>query len=193
MPWPLRGLDGRFSPKNQAVLNLGKAKSRRSTKMEIIKKHKVSLVVAIALPAAVLFLFFRMYQKDVREIADFSASYEKFEKALSDFSRPYFASNNEGKPATDDFERKADEALSELYAKAAARLSSLIKNDAELMDTTLEIAELCRKELAALKATKRTVPGKDVKLDKLAEERVDWRNKRQTAYARFKELAGVKD
>lgn len=142
--------------------------------MEIIKKHKFPLVVAIALPAAVLFFFSRMYQKDVRELADFSASYEKYVEAI-------------------DLERNADEALFELQTKASARISSLIKNDAGLMAAALEIADLSRKELDALKAYKRAVASKDVQSDKLAKESVDLRNKRQTAYARFKELAGLRD
>jgi hypothetical protein len=55
--------------------------------------------------------------------------YEKFDKAISDFSLS----------KTDDLESKARDALFELMTKATFRLSSLIKNDVELMDQALEV------------------------------------------------------
>ncbi|OGD21124.1 MAG: hypothetical protein A2W03_03885 [Candidatus Aminicenantes bacterium RBG_16_63_16] len=83
-------------------------------------------------------------------------------------------------------------ALTELDAKASIRLSSLIKNDAELMNLTLEIARLSGKELAALKAQKEAAADKTADLPKLAKESADLARQRQTAYARFRELAGLR-
>jgi hypothetical protein len=160
--------------------------------MEIIKKYKGLLILALVALAG-LFFFYRLHRHDVKSLVNFSVAYKNFDKAISDFSIPVFAPNFEGAPATDDLERKADEALVELNTKASARLSSLIKNDAELMSTTLEIADLSGKELDALKAYKRAVADKNVNLDRLAKEFGDLTNKRQSAYARFQELAGLKD
>lgn len=161
--------------------------------MQIIKKYKVLFVLALVLIASVFFIFYNMYHDGLKALEGFVASYEKFDKAISDFSLPVFVSNFEDAPATDGLERKADEALFELNTKAHARLSSLIKNDAELMSTTLEIADLSGKELDALKAYKRAVVDQKVNLDSLAKESGELTNKRQTAYARFRELAGLED
>jgi hypothetical protein len=87
--------------------------------------------------AGVLLFFYRFYHNDVKALEDFLASYEKFDKAISDF----FIIK------TDDLERKAADAFIELDIKAALRLSSLIKNDAELMGQALEVANLSGREL----------------------------------------------
>ena len=161
--------------------------------MEIIKKYKPAVIIVLVL-ASVFFFFNRLYHNDVTALTDFSASYEKFDKAISDFSVPVFASNLEGAPATDDLERKADEALRELNTKASARISSLIKNDAELMSTELEIANFSLKELDTLSAYKTAMWGKrDADVDRLAKEYADLMNKRKTAYAHFQELARLKN
>ena len=156
--------------------------------MGIIKKYKALLILV---PVVIVGFFF--YHNDVKALEKFVASYEKFDKAISDFSKPVFVSNVEGAPATDDLERKADEALAELNTKTSVRISSLIKNDAELMNTELEIADFSGKELDNLKAYKRAVADKNVDLGRLAKEFGDLANKRQTAYARFRELGGLND
>jgi hypothetical protein len=179
--------------------------------MEIIKKYKGMLALALVVIVGAFFLFYRFYHNDIKALVDFSASYKRFDKAISDFSRPVFASNLEGTPAldqfnkiysqitasmqdtrsngdrlalakeaislnnyllddlnkTDDLERKAADVLIELNTKAAARLSSLIKNDAELMSKTLEIADLSGKELDNLNAYKRAIGDKRAITNKL--------------------------
>ncbi len=118
-------------------------------------------------------------------------AYEKFDEAISDFSAYLLAQNLESTPASDDPERKAEEALAELDARASARLSSLIKNDAELMHLTLEIDGLSGRELAALKAHKGAASDKSADLPKLGKELADLARQRQTAYARFRVLGGL--
>ena len=159
----------------------------------IAKIARPLLVIALIGIAGIFFLFFRFYQNDVKALEDFTAAYDKFDQAISDFSGPVLASNLEGAPAVDDLERKADEALVDLKTKAAARISSLIKNDAELMSITLEIANLSSKELDNLKAYRRAVAGKNTDLDRLAKEFEDWTNKRRNAYVQFQELGGLKE
>lgn len=160
--------------------------------MEIIKKYKW-LIFFILVALAGLFAFFHLYHTDINELADFSASYEKFDKAISGFPRRVSESSFANMPAVDSWGGKADEALAELKAKASARISSLIKNDAVLMSITLEISDLAGKELEALKAYRRAVSGKDINADRLAKESADLTDKRQTAYARFRAQAGLKD
>lgn len=58
---------------------------------------------------------------------------------------------------TDDLEIKAGDALIELDTKASARISSLIKNDGQLMSTANEIADFSKKELNKLSACKRAI------------------------------------
>jgi hypothetical protein len=160
--------------------------------MEIIKKYKW-LIFFVLVMFAGIFAFYHLYHTDIKELADFSASYEKFDRAISDFSGRISGSSPEDRPTVDSYERKADEALVELKVKASARLSSLIKNDAELMSITLEISDLAGKELEALKAYRRAVSDKDINADRQAKEFADLTNERQAAYPRFRELGGLKD
>lgn len=74
---------------------------------------------------------------------------------------------------TNDLESKAGDALIELNIKASARLSSLIKNDAELMSKALEIADLSGKELDHLGAYKRAIWDKRDIANKLLQNIVD--------------------
>lgn len=96
--------------------------------MEIIKKYKVVLVLALIVIVGVFSFFYRMHNNDIKALEDFLASYEKFDKAISDFSVPVFTSNLDLNK-TDDLESEAGDALIELNHNASARISSLTKND----------------------------------------------------------------
>jgi type II secretory pathway pseudopilin PulG len=160
-----------------------------------MKKYIPLLVVVVLIGIAAIFFFFfyRMGSNDAKALADFSAAYKDYDQSISDFSTAVLASNPGGAPATDDLERKANEALVKLTTKASARISSLTKNDGDLMRLTLEIADLSGKELDALKAYQSAVVAKSGDADKLANEFADLKNQRQTAYARYLELAGLKN
>ena len=149
-----------------------------SMHMIIITKYKVLLVLALVVIVGVSFFFARIYHKDIKALEGFLASYETFDKAISDFSMS----------KTDDLESKAGDALIELNTKAIFRLSSLIKNDAELMDQALEVADLSGKELESLRAYKRAIQSKNSDLDGLAKEYGDLTSKRRAAYAGFQGL-----
>ena len=159
-----------------------------------MKKYVAWLVVVlIGIAAIFFFYFYRMGSSDAIALADFSAAYENYDRAISDFSAVVLASNPEGAPAGDEFERKADEAFVELNTKASARISSLTKNDGDLMRLTRQIADLSGKELDALKAYQSAVADKSGDLDKLAKDFADLKNQDQTDYARYLELAGLKN
>jgi hypothetical protein len=148
-----------------------------------MKKYIILLGMVLIVGANIFFFFYRMYHNDVKALEAFPAAYEKFDQAAAD----YFASVFAGAPAADDLERKAGGALADLNTNASTRLSSLIKNDAELMDTMLKIADLSGKEFDALKTYQKAAAEKG-NLDGLAKELGDLRNKRQAVYARFREL-----
>ena len=159
--------------------------------MEMIKKHKVLLVIGLVIglllvAAAVIILFFRTYLSDVRALTGFETSYHNYDQAMADFSRPVLAAE----PTAADLENKADETLFELKFTASVKISSLIKNDAELMSTALQIASLSDKELAALKTYKNAAAEKNANLTELAKQFADWSHQRQAAYAHFMDLAG---
>lgn len=148
--------------------------------MEIVKKLIwLPIVVLVVLASCCSFLFFRLYQRDVRALTGFTASYERYDKAIRDFSN----SKN------GDLESKADGSLIELKTKAAFRISSLIKNDKRLMDQAPVVADLSGRELESLKVYKAAIQHKDADLDGLAKEYRDLTRRRKTAYARFRELA----
>src|SRR5574341_1068652 len=157
--------------------------------MRIIKNHKGLLMMALVALAG-LFYFCHLYRRDVRSLTDFSVAYEKFDQAASELSIALFATYFESGSTLVDLEHKAEGTLADLKTRGSVRISSLIKNDAELMSTTVEIVELAGKEIDALEKYKRAAAEKDADLDKLAKELGDLTNKRQNAYARFKELAG---
>lgn len=73
--------------------------------IEIIKKYKVLLVLALVVLVGAFLLFYRFYHNDVKALEDFSASYEKFDRAISDFSISVFASNLEAAHALDQFNK----------------------------------------------------------------------------------------
>ena len=185
--------------------------------MESVKKYVVLFAVALITIAGAFLFFHRLYNKDVKGLTDFIASYKKFDKAISDFSIPVLVSNPDAartldqfnkiysritasmqdtrlnserlaltKEAislnnylldylnkTDDLESKAGDAFIELNIKAAARLSSLIKNDGQLMSTALEIADLSKKELDNLSACKKAIGDKRDITNKLLQNVVD--------------------
>ena len=156
--------------------------------MAIAKKYTWSVIVVLVVLMGILY-FFNRFNHDVKALTDFSYSYEKFDNAISDFSKSVFASNLNDTLAADDLERKANEALIELNIKASERISSLIKNDAEFMSSELEIADLSGKELTAIGIYKRSIFIKSAaEMDNLAKEFRDLKNKRTTTYARFQEL-----
>ncbi len=149
----------------------------------MIKKYKWPIVLALFVSAGVLSFFYRFYHSDTKALAGFSASYKIFDQAISDFSIRH----------TDDLESKAGDALDELRARASLQLSSLIKNDAELMDLALEVANLSGKELESLRVHKRSSQSQNADLDRLASEYAALTLERKAAYARFQNLAGLKD
>jgi hypothetical protein len=150
--------------------------------MGIINKYKAVLIVAVVAAACIFLVFFRLYHHDVKALRDFSATYEIFDKAISDFSAQ----------KTDDLDSQAGHALVGLKAKAVTRLSSLTKNDAELMGQALAIADLSGKELESLRAYINAIQSPNADLDGLAKECGDLTSKRKTAYVRYRELAGSK-
>jgi hypothetical protein len=157
--------------------------------MEKIRIFRALLLVILVVAAGALFLFYRMYQNDVKALTDFPVAYEYYDKAISNYS----AAVINGAPATDDLALKADQGLVDLHTKASTRLSSLIKNDAALMSTMLEIAYLAGKEFDTLGAYQAAAAGKNAHLDRFVQGLNDLTNRRQTAYAHFRELAELKE
>jgi len=160
---------------------------------EMIKKYRAMIVFVIIMVAGCFYFFYHFGHHDAQALTDFSIAYQSYDKAISDFSTAILASSFNDATAADDFELNTDEALVELTSKASARISSLTKNDAELMSITQEIADLSRKELDALIACRRAIIEKNTDVDNLCRELGDLTNIRKTDYARFRELAGLKD
>jgi hypothetical protein len=156
--------------------------------MKTAKPYKWLLILVPVVAAVVFLFFFRMYHDDIKALKGFMASYEYFDKVIDSYTaKGWF-----------DALGKAGEAVIELQANASLRLSSLIKNDAELMDQAREVADLSRRELDSLKAydamPRSRNPGPDevAKEDKLGKEYGVLRGNRKAAYARFRELAGIR-
>ena len=155
-----------------------------------MRKYLILLVVAlIALGGIFFYFFYRMGTNDTKALADFSVAYNKYDQSVSDYSKAVLASNPERAHVTDDLERNADAALVVLDTEASVRLSSLTKNDGDLMKVSLEIANLGGEELDTLKAYRRAVADRSTEIAQLAKEFADLTNQRQAAYSRYRELA----
>lgn len=150
--------------------------------MKIIKRCIALLIIALVAATGIFFFFYRMYQNDVKALTGFSASYKKFDEAISDYSLN----------GSIDAEVKATRAYTELKAKADYRISSLIKNDAKLVDQARRIADLTGKELESLKIVKSAIRSKQPELDMLIKAHENISSERKAAFARFQALAGQK-
>lgn len=159
-----------------------------------MKKFSVFLVAVVLIGAAgILFFFYHLGSNDAKALTDFPAAYGKFDQAISDFSTSVFASDLQSPAAAGNLEHRTDEALVELNTAASARISSLTRNDGEIMKLTPEIADLSGKEFSALKAYQSAAANRATDLDQLAKEYRDRTTRRRAAYARFLALAGLKD
>jgi len=145
-------------------------------------KNKWLLILVLAVAAGVFLFFYVMYRDDIGALRSFMASYERFDKAVSDLSVG----------GADDPESNAGSAAADLASKASLRLSSLIKNDAGLMDQALEVADLARREIESLRAYRLGIKNENADVDELAEASRALTDRRKEAYARFQELGGVR-
>ena len=162
-------------------------------KAELSKETKVLIGFVLLVAAVVSFLFFHLYHRDVKTLRGLLESYKKFDNAISDFSISVFASIDGGASASGDSERRAAEAPADFDKKASVRISSLIRNDAELMSLSRQIAMLSRKEWDNLRKSKTAAAGNGGDWDGWARELSALRDKRQAAYSRFQELLGLKE
>jgi hypothetical protein len=141
--------------------------------MGMINKYKWLILLVIVAAAGGSYLYVHFYARGINALLAFSASYERFDKAISEFSLS----------RTDDLGRQAGEALGDLQARSTFRLSSLIKNYGALMDQARELAALAQKELESLRAGG----------EGLAKESGVLHEKRIAAYARFQAMGEKKD
>jgi hypothetical protein len=146
--------------------------------------------LAVIFIAAVVFFFLHFSNSDYEAITGFSDSYENFDKAISDLGAPIAGTDVEAAPAIADLVSKARLALAKLVEQASIRISSLTKNDSELMSTELEIADLAGSELNMLKAYKDAIATKNGQEGQLAKAFSDLTSQRQAAYAHFQQLLG---
>lgn len=155
-----------------------------------MKKYIPLLVIVLVGVIGILFLFFHFGHNDDKALTEFSTAYQIYDRAFSSLSATVFMFNYEGSPTYDDLEQIAEQALGELTLKASARISSITRNDGEIMSLTQEIAEISETELTALKSFQRAMVNKDPDIAQLSNELQGLTIKRRAAYARFQELSG---
>jgi hypothetical protein len=156
--------------------------------MKITARAKLPMIVILGLlvTVCVIFIFFRMYRDDIKALKGFMTSYEGFDKAISSYA---------GGGGFDALGR-AGEAMIELQGRSSLRLSSLIRNDAGLMEQARDVADLARREFEGLKAygtlARNGTSGPDdlARKNALATEYAAIRDKRIASYVRFQEFAG---
>lgn len=124
------------------------------------------VVLVLLAVAAILYVGLRMYRTDIKELKRFMAAYSRFDTAMTEDAL------RAGHDEAGDVRR----ALAELEAYAGMRLSSLIKNDGELMVQAREVAALAQREYQA-------------RTSGVGEEWTSLNEERKAAFFRFLELA----
>ncbi len=155
-----------------------------------MKKYILLLILSSIGLVGIALFFYYFGHHDSKALIDFSTAYENYDRAISDFSNSVFASQQDGSPVTEALEQIADQALAELNVKAAVRISSLTRHDAEIMNITQEIADISGRELAVIKKYLGAISSEDIDLKQLAIEWEDLAVIRKAAFARFQELDG---
>jgi hypothetical protein len=123
---------------------------------------KVLLGAALIVILGAAFVY-RMGRHDVRALADFAASYQQFDKTMS------------------------DQALNDLRVKSEMRISSLTKNDGSMMKVAREASDLAATEFSLMKRSQ------VVRNDREAADELNARlnavqRERKAAYAHFQRL-----
>ncbi len=155
-------------------------------------KYLRLLVIALIVAAGTFtYFFYRMGTGDAKALADFPVAYHTYDQAISDFSKAVLVPNSVSASNVEEFGHRAKEALAVLDTKASVRISSLTKNDGDLMKVSLEIAGLAGKELDTLQSY--LSAGKSADLNQLAKQFRDLTNQRQADYARYLYLSGIKN
>lgn len=154
------------------------------------KKYRLLLGSLITLSvvciAGVVFFFARMYQRDMKTLTDFMASYQAYDQAVASASASVFNANGTSTSEGAE-ERRADAALSNLKTVSSLRISSLIKNEKEAMRAMQEIADLSDQEMSIIKAY-RQAARQDANRDNLALAFRGLVKERQATFAYFQEL-----
>lgn len=161
-------------------------------KVTRIKGYTWLLVIALAMLTGLYFIN-RMHRHDIKAVKDFMTAYKEYDDAVLAFSIPAVEPNMADGTTTENLKRKADLALAGLDSKASVRLSSFLKNDAELMNVARRIANLSREELAALETFGRSETDSSVDLNMKNKEPGALTNERKQAYARFEKLLRLND
>jgi hypothetical protein len=171
---------------NEIVLQAG----YNIIRIQEMKIHKLLLICALVGTTGIILSVYHFGHNDRKALIEFSAAYKNYDRAIADLSNAVFTTNLEDLNTINDLKGNATAALAELDLKAQVRISSLTKNDAEIMSLTQEIADLSGKEVDTLKAYRLAISNKDAALDTLGKKFHDLTIKRQAAYARFQELSG---
>ncbi len=158
--------------------------------MKITRKFIViaalALIVVLGMAAVIVF-FGRMYMHDLQTLTDFPIAYDKFDRAMSALTAAVISPSPADAATTAALEAQADAALADLSAKASVRISSLIKNEKEVMAAMTAAAGAAGQELAALRDYRR-VSSQGAQAS-LQQQVAALEAQRQAGYVRFQDFA----
>jgi LAS superfamily LD-carboxypeptidase LdcB len=154
-------------------------------------KHRFLTGLLIALPLVLIvgfgFFIVSMYQRDMRALTDFVASYQAYDRAIATASTPIFSGDEKNPSTASAEEQQAEAALAILKDKSTARISSLTKNESEAMRTMQAIAQFAGKEMSTLEAYRQAL-AHNANGDALAQSFQQLTKERQSAFAYFQGL-----
>lgn len=145
----------------------------------------IPLIVVIGL---LVYFFYHMGSNDTKALANFPVAYGNFDQVISDLYRTICANNPDNIAIIDNSELNAHQALNILMIQASVRISSLTRNDGDLMKIALEIAALAETAQDTLKAYRISAVNSAVDKGQLAEDYAKLRDQRRAAYSRYLEL-----
>lgn len=144
-----------------------------------MQKYKFLFAVTLLVFVGGFLFFYRLYRHDIQALTNFIVAYERFDRAIATYDASFV-----GEGASE-----ARDALTALRGASVFRLSSLIKNEKELMSQALDIAAASEKEFDSLGAYKKAISDDGTNVREFAKTYNDFMNKRKTAYATFRRFA----
>ena len=154
-----------------------------------MKKCTILLLIALLILAGIfIFFFYRMGSNDAKALADFPVAYRNYDQAISDLYNAILANDPDNLLTIDNLEYNADQALNFLNKQASIRISSLTRNDGDIMEVSLEIVALAGNELDTLKAYHTSVANRTNDINKFAKDFTDLRKQREAAYSHYLEF-----
>ena len=144
----------------------------------MMQQYKFFFAITIIVFVGGFLFFYRLYRHDIQALTNFTVAYANFDRAIAVY----------GASVGDDGASEARDALAALRSASVFRLSSLMKNEKELMSQALEVAAISDKEFDSLGTYKKATSDHGANVREFAKASEDFMLQRKAVYIYFKDL-----